>query len=271
MHNVIHAALLGLVQGATEILPISSSAHLILVPRLLGWPESGLAFDAALHLGTLVALLIYFRRDVVTILSDTASSLRHCTLATPGERLPYLIVIGSLPAVLAGFFFEKQIEGAFRSAPLLIALFLIIFALILAIADRYGRKERDLASMTLPAVLIIGIAQALALAPGVSRSGVTITAALFIGFSRPAAARFSFLLSLPIVLGAGGLKSIELLRQGLAPGDLPVLITGILSAAVVGYASIAFLLRFVERHSILPFVWYRLILGTLLLVFLFPF
>ncbi|MGB4598454.1 MAG: undecaprenyl-diphosphatase UppP [Trichlorobacter sp.] len=262
--NFFHAALLGLIQGTTEVLPISSSAHLILVPRLLGWAESGITFDVALHFGTFVALFTYFRRDVVSLVQDGLSGFFQ---DDPGRtlRLPWLLVAGSVPAAVAGKLFEEPIEQIFRDSPLLIALLLVLFGLGLGLADRYGRQHRGVHNVTLNMALIIGSFQALALLPGVSRSGITITAALLVGLARPEAARFSFLLSLPIVFGAALLKGLQLLKTGIEPGMLLPMLVGISVAAISGYASVAFLLRFVQTNTVWPFVWYRLAAGGLLL------
>lgn len=266
--NPLHAALLGALQGLTEVLPISSSAHLILIPEILGWPESGLTFDVALHLGTLLALLCYFWRDTLELVMQCFHSLANRGLRTPANRLPFYIIAASFPAAIAGKTLEHQIEAIFRDNPLLIASFLIGFGLLLAVADTLGTRRLRLDRMTLAAAMFIGSAQALALMPGVSRSGITITAALFLGFQRETAARFSFLLSLPIVAGAAILKVGDLVRSGVPAGDTLPLLIGIGTSALFGYLSVAFLLRFVQRSSLSPFVWYRLLVGGGLLVWL---
>lgn len=262
--HLLQAALLGLIQGVTEVLPISSSAHLILVPRLLGWPESGLTFDVALHFGTFMALFTYFRRDIVQLVRDGLTGLHQ--EAHPGRlRMPWLLAVGTLPAVAAGLLLEEPIEVIFRDNPFLISLLLILFGLALGLADRYGRQHRGVQDVTLRMALIIGSFQALALLPGVSRSGVTITAALLVGLARFEAARFSFLLSLPIVFGAALKEGVSLVRSGIEPGMLTPMLVGIVVAAVSGYLSVAFLLRFVQTRTVWPFVWYRLAIGALVL------
>lgn len=262
--NLLHAALLGLIQGATEVLPISSSAHLILLPRLLGWQPSGLTFDVALHFGTLLALFAYFRRDLAPLVRDGLTGFFQED--RPGMlRLPWLLVAGTLPAVAAALLFEQQIERIFRDTPLLTALLLMLFGLALGLADRYGRHHRGLQQITLQMAVLIGCFQALALMPGVSRSGITITAALLLGLARFEAARFSFLLSLPIVLGAALKEGLHLFKAGVEPGMLAPMLVGVVVAAVSGYASVAFLLRFVQNRTVWPFVWYRLAVGGLLL------
>lgn len=259
--NPFHALLLGALQGLTEVLPISSSAHLLLVPWLLGWPESGLTFDVALHLGTFLAMAVYFRRDIIEMLVAVVDALRTSSLDTPARRLPFLVVASALPAALVGMLFETQLEELFRSRPLLIGLFLILFGVGLGLADLLGRKRRFIAQLTVVDAVVIGLFQSLALIPGVSRSGITITAALMLGFNRVGAARFSFLMSLPIVAGAALFKMLALLERGIPSGEGLPLAIGILTSTITGYISVAFLLRFVQKHSIAPFVWYRLVAG----------
>jgi len=264
-----HAAILGALQGLTEILPISSSAHLILVPWLFRWPESGLTFDVALHLGTLIALILYFWRDIVTMAGDFTATLRDGKFDTPQRRLPWYIIAGSIPAAIAGKTLEGPVEDLFRANPTLIATMLIAFGLLLFAADRFGAKRRGIATISLQAVVIIGLAQCLALVPGVSRSGITITAALLLGFDRGSAARFSFLLSLPIVAGAALLKLGHLAKDGIPAGETLPLLIGVASSALFGYFSVFFLLKYVQRHSIAPFVWYRLVAGAGVLLAIF--
>lgn len=264
----LHAAILGTLQGLTEVLPISSSGHLILVPLILGWPESGLTFDVALHLGTMLALCTYFRRDIAELVLHFFTGLSAKGGRTSSQRLPFYILAGTVPAAIAGKLFEETIDNVFRSNPLLIAGFLIGFALLLAFADTMGAKRWKMERMTLLRALAVGFAQCLALIPGVSRSGVTITAALMLGYNRETAARFSFLLSLPVVAGAAFLKVGGLIRDGIPAGEMQPLLIGIATSAVFGYASVAFLLKFVQRNSLYPFVWYRLLAGTAVIVWL---
>jgi len=264
--NNLHAFVLGALQGLTEVLPISSSAHLLLVPRILGWPESGLTFDVALHLGSMIALAIYFWRDIFDMLYNFFGSISGKGLQTSGSRLPWYIIIGTIPAAIVGKTLEEPIEQLFRQSPLLICTFLMIFGLLLALADTTGAKRWKLDRMDLKAAVLIGLAQCLALIPGVSRSGITITAALLIGYNRETAARFSFLLSLPIVFGAALLKVGQLLKDGIPAGEATPLLIGIASSAVFGYLSVAFLLKMVQRYSLYPFVWYRLAAGALFLL-----
>jgi len=265
--DLLHAALLGIIQGTTEVLPISSSGHLILVPRLLGWPDSGLTFDVALHFGTFLAIFYYFRTDVVTLVQDGLGGLYRPD-GTKQLRLPWMIILASVPAAIVGKTLEEPIEAIFRSSPLLIALMLVLFGLGLGLSDRYGRKLGDVASLTLGSALLIGCFQCLALVPGVSRSGITITAALLAGLARTDAARFSFLLSLPIVFGAALLKAIHLLQHGIEPGMAGPMLVGIAVSAVSGYISVAFLLRFVQSRTLWAFVWYRFVAGGAVLLLL---
>jgi len=266
--NLLHAAILGTLQGFTEVLPISSSAHLILVPWLFHWPESGLTFDVALHLGTLIALTLYFWRDIVEMSRNFFSAISKKRLDTAAKRLPFYILAATIPAAIAGKTLEGPIEEIFRRSPALIATLLILFGLILALADTIGAKRWRMDRITLNFALIIGLAQCLALIPGVSRSGITITAALFLGFNREAAARFSFLLSLPVVAGAAILQLGPLVKDGVPAGEMSAMLIGIATSALFGYLSIFFLLRLVQRNSLSIFVWYRLIAGSGMLAFI---
>jgi undecaprenyl-diphosphatase len=267
--NALHALVLGAIQGFTEILPISSSAHLILFPLLFHWPESGITFDVALHLGTLIALCLYFWRDILGLSVNLTDGVRRGTFASQATRLPLYILAGTVPAAIVGKLYENPIEEIFRKSPVTIAVFLVAFGFILAFADKIGRKRLNMEGVTLGSSLIIGLAQCLALFPGVSRSGITITAALFLGFRRETAARFSFLLSLPIVAGAALLKLGELVRNGIPEGEMKMLLIGVSTSALVGYVSIAFLLKFIQKHSLSPFVWYRFFVGAGILLYIF--
>lgn len=266
--NLFHAAVLGALQGFAEVLPISSSAHLILVPWLFKWPESGLTFDVALHLGTFLALALYFWREIIEMVVSSFDAILSRRLNTAARRLPFLIIAATVPAAIVGKLLEHQVEAVFRANQLLIASFLIGFGLLLSLADMMGRKRMILADIKPASALTIGLMQCLALIPGVSRSGITITAGLMLGFTRESAARFSFLMSLPIVAGAALLKSIQLFKHGIPVGEgLPMLV-GISFSAVTGYISVAFLLRFVQKRSLAPFVWYRVIVGIGLIIYI---
>ncbi|HEY5512161.1 MAG TPA: undecaprenyl-diphosphatase UppP [Geomonas sp.] len=263
-----HAAVLGTVQGLTEVLPISSSAHLILIPRFLNWPESGLTFDVALHIGTFLALALYFWRDIVELIGNFLIACRS-GFNSPAKRLPLYIIAATVPAALVGKTLEAPIEEMFRNSPVIIALFLILFGLLLAFADTTGAKRWRMDKVNLKCAVLIGLAQCLALMPGVSRSGITITAALLLGFHRESAARFSFLISLPIVAGAAILKVGHLIRTGIPAGEGIPLAIGISTSAVFGFLSVALLLKLVQRDSLYPFVWYRLVAGCGALAVLF--
>ncbi len=264
--NLLHAAVLGIIQGFTEVLPISSSAHLILIPWLLKWPASGLTFDVALHLGTFLALSLYFWREIIEMSVSCIDILLTRRLDTAARRLPLLIVLGTIPAAVAGKLLEHKAEEMFRSNPLLIAGFLIGFGILLGLADFLGRKRRILDEIKPGSAILIGLMQCLALIPGVSRSGITITTGLMLGFTRESAARFSFLMSLPIVAGAALLKTVHLVKQGIPTGEgLPMLV-GILFSAVTGYISVVFLLRLIQKNSLSLFVWYRFIAGSAVII-----
>lgn len=258
----VQLLVLALVQGITEFLPISSSAHLILVPVIFGWPDQGLAFDVAVHVGTLVAVCGYFRRDVLDVTAGTLA-LAAGRGMNPDARLGVLVVLGTLPAGLAGLMAGDLIETYFRS-PLIIAATTIGFGVLLWWADT-RRGTRETGAITWRDGLLIGLAQALALIPGTSRSGITMTAGLMLGLSRDAAARFSFLLAIPVILLAGGLKTVELIGQD-APVDWTVLAAGAVLSAASAYACIHLFLAAINRMGFAPFVAYRLVLGVVLIV-----
>jgi undecaprenyl-diphosphatase len=279
--EILQAIVLGIVQGLTEFLPISSSAHLILVPWLFGWEPFGLAFDVALHLGTLAAILIYFRHDLIAIprglIAERSALARRELPVDPMARLGIYIVIASIPAGLAGLLGEDLIDRAFhadpitRSAIVAIAIILMLAGITLEIADRRMMRmtrEPGAEPVSLRQALIIGLAQTLALIPGASRSGTTIAAGLFVGLSRPDAARFSFLLGVPLIAGAGTKQMLELATGGLGDVGLDVFAVGVVTAALTGYAAIAGLLRFLQRRPVTVFVVYRILLGIGLLILL---
>ena len=261
--DTLQTVLLALLQGLTEFLPISSSAHLILLPRLLGWGDQGLAFDVAVHVGTLLAVVLYFRHDVQRLF---AAWLRSCLdrRMSADARLAWLVLLGTVPAAVAGLALHDVIETYLRS-PLVIALATIGFGILLGLADWRGRQARSEVTLTVPDVIWIGLAQALALIPGTSRSGITMTAALALGLTRSAAARFSFLLSIPLIMLAGGYESLKLVQQ-LEPVAWGDILLGTVVAAVSAYLCIHFFMRLIERVGMFPFVIYRLLLGGFLLV-----
>ncbi|OAI41551.1 hypothetical protein AYO38_00530 [bacterium SCGC AG-212-C10] len=265
--DLLRAAILGIVQGLTEFLPVSSSGHLILVPALFNWPDQGLAFDVGLHLGTLCALLVYFWRDWYQMFTvGTVDFVRYrfgFRKHRFDSQMLWLIALGSIPAALVGALFNGWIEAHVRQ-PWLVAISLAVVGTILFVADRYGRRERPLTSLGLVDAVLIGLAQACALLPGVSRSGATMSTALFRGFTRDASARYAFLLGTPAFIGAAVLKSKDLAAESNAQlGDLAV---GFAFSAIVGFLAISFLMRYVRTKSLLPFVIYRYGVAVLTLV-----
>lgn len=260
--ELIQIIVLSIVQGITEFLPISSSAHLILVPVLTEWEDQGLAFDVAVHVGTLAAVVFYFRHDIGRMLVAWLRSLTTREL-TPDARVAWGVLLGTIPVGLVGLFFKDFIEVYLRS-PLVIAATTLVFGLLLLFADRMGERIRSEYDVRGLDILLIGVAQALALIPGTSRSGVTMTAALFLGFTREAAARFSFLLSIPVILLAGSLLTKDLVESA-APVDWMALILGVAFSAISAWICIHYFLQFLNRFGMMPYVIYRLLLGVFLL------
>jgi undecaprenyl-diphosphatase len=258
--TVFQALVLGIVQGLGEFLPISSSAHLVLTPWAFGWPDPGLAFDVALHVGTLAAVLWYFRGEWIKLTQSAFALLRTRRADTEDKQRLLYIVVATIPAAIAGVLLEDYAESAFRS-PTLIAFTLIVMGIVLWAADRYALQNRPLGAMRFRDALLIGLAQIFALVPGVSRSGSTMTAGRGLRFDRQSAATFSFLMSMPITAAAALLKAPTLLRAD----DPTPLIVGIVSAAASGWLAIAVLLRYVSRHSFGVFALYRLVLGVAVL------
>jgi len=253
------ALVLGVVQGLTEFLPVSSSGHLILVPHVFGWPDQGLAFDAAMHLGTLAALLVYFRVELGELLAGTLD-----------RGLAVLLIAASLPALAVGWLANKWVEAHLRS-PLVIAGATAFWALVMWWADRRavggpGRGGDPLARVGWTQGLVVGGAQILALIPGTSRSGITISAGLFAELDRATAARFSFLLGIPVTAAAGAYKVLHLMRGGIPPGEGGPLLAAILAAFVSGWVAVWFLIRYLERRSLAPFVIYRLVLAVVIVL-----
>lgn len=259
--DMIHVVILALIQGITEFLPVSSSAHLILPKEILGWPDQGLVFDVAVHLGTLMAVIVYFRKDVSALIMGWGQSL-ITRKQNDASTLAWAIVVATIPAGIVGLTCNDLIESHLRSIAV-IAATTIIFGLLLGYADRRGGGHTTLVGMTLRLALIIGCAQALALIPGTSRSGITITAALLLGFSRTDSARFSFLMSIPIIVLSGGLKGLELVDSQQV--DWTALSIGVMVSAVSAYVCIHYFLSFINRLGMMPFVVYRLLLGSALL------
>jgi undecaprenyl-diphosphatase len=257
--TTLQAIVLGVVQGLGEFLPISSSGHLVVVPWLLGWPEHGLSFDVALHVGTLAAVLYAFFDDWRRLIgAGLRGVLARRPFADPDSRLLWLLAMASIPGAVAGLLLEDRAESAFRS-PALVAAAMALMGLVLFFADRAARGTADVRGVTVRDALLIGAAQALAIIPGVSRSGATISMALLLGYRREEAARFSFLLATPIVVGAAALKS----RYLFAPGQTTQVLAGMVTAAIFGFASIRFLLAYVRTRDYRPFVYYRLLFAAL--------
>jgi undecaprenyl-diphosphatase len=258
------ALLLGIVQGLTEFLPVSSSAHLILARLFFGWDAGrlGLPFDVACHVGTLAAVVVFFRADLVE-LAKAAPGLARLPLwpaEGPGRRLR-LIILGTIPVVVAGLLLAGSIEDALRT-PWVAAASLAAVAVLLLVVERVGRRTGDEASLSAPAALAVGVAQAAALVPGVSRSGATITAGMFSGLRRDAAARFSFVLGVPAILAAAGHEGLHLLRAGMTLDEAALFLVGMGVSGVVGYLTIKYFLRYLASHSLDVFAWYRLALAV---------
>lgn len=276
----LQSVILGIVQGLTEFIPVSSSAHLVILPWLFNWQSkalSGLAFDVSLHFGTLLAVLAYFAKDWVTYIKAGFRSVRERRIgADPDRRMAWYIVIGCVPGGLAGLLFEGAIERLFHgsaitaSAMVWLGAILAAMGLVLFLSDRLARHARPLSGISLRDAALIGTAQAMAIFPGVSRSGATITAALALGYTREAAARFSFLLAAPLIAGASAKSGLDLWRQWqagtLTADELSLVPIGVLAAAVSGFFCIKFLLAFLQKHSTTPFAWYRWALGALVIV-----
>ena len=262
------AVVLGVVQGLTEFLPISSSAHLRIVGEAFGWKDPGAAFTAITQIGTEAAVLLYFRHDIWRIITAWVGSLAGRRKSDPDARMGWLIIIGSIPIIVLGLLLKDHIETTFRDLRI-IAVALILFSLVLYWADRVGAKKRELGDLTIGHGITFGLAQAMALIPGVSRSGGTITAGLFLGYTRAAAARYSFLLAIPAVLGSGFYEAYGALKGDAkgAPIDWAPTILATVIAFGVGLSVIAWLLRYLNKGSFAPFVVYRVLLGVLVLLF----
>lgn len=266
--TLTEAAALGVVQGVTEFLPISSIAHLRVVPALAGWPDPGAAFSAVIQLGTLAAVLVYFAGEITAMTRGVVRGLRSGRpLGSPESRMAWYIVVGTLPIVVCGLAFKRQITGEWRSL-YVVASSLIVLGALLWVAERTASFRRDLPGVGWAQSQVVGLAQALALVPGASRSGTTITAALFVGLTREAAARFSFLLGIPAIGAAGIFELRELLQHGLGAEEALALAIGSALAFASGYLAIDLLLKYLRRHTTYLFVWYRIGLGVLLLVLL---
>jgi len=277
--NIFQALILGIVQGLTEFIPISSSAHLIIVPWLFGWDDPGLAFDVALHLGTLLALLIFFASDWVRLIRAGIVSIVERKVGDDIDRkLAWLLVIGCIPGGIVGVLAESKIEALFHQpngahstgAMIAMAVIIALLGAALFVVERIAKHVRELKLISLKDAIVIGLAQALAIFPGVSRSGATITAGLAMGLTRESAARFSFLLSAPIIAGAGAKSMLEVVDNlrihPEASSELPFFAIGFVAAAISGYLCIRFLLQFLQKNSTNIFVYYRWLLAVLIII-----
>ncbi len=258
--NAIQALVLGILQGATEFLPISSSAHLVLVPWLLRWDPPGLLFDTMVHWGTLLAVVIFFREDLLPLAAAAARSLLRRSLADPDARLAWGVVIGTVPAAVLGYLLEDQFKALFLNFRA-VSGFLVVTALLLFLSERWGYQRRELRGVSLLDAFWIGLAQALAIAPGISRSGATIAMGLGLGLRREAAARFSFLLSMPAILGAGLLQLAQVATGDATNSDMGPVVIGFLASAITGYLCIRFLLRYLQRGRLYGFAAYCALVG----------
>jgi len=263
--DILHALILGIVQGATEFLPVSSSGHLVIVPWLFEWPTPSLLFDTVLHWGTLLSIIVVFWREFVAIIVATLRSIYQRSLRDPDARLGWFIVIGTIPAVLTGLLLKDHIEALFHSARAT-GVFLLVTAGLLALSERLARRipsPVELGQMKLSQAISIGVAQAIALAPGISRSGATIAAGLAVGLRRDVAARFSFLLGTPAFLGAGLLQMVDAMAvdSTAVASQASVLLVGFVASAVVGFLAIRFMLAYLRRHTLHVFAVYCLVVG----------
>jgi undecaprenyl-diphosphatase len=263
--TVFQALVLGLIQGLSEFLPISSSAHLTLAPWLFHWPDPGLAFDVALHFGTLIAVLWYFRAEWTALAGAALRIVKHRRIETNEERRVVFLILATIPGAIAGLALEKYAESSFRD-PRLIAVALIVMGIVLWAADRYAQRDREIDDMSYGDAIAIGLAQMFAIIPGVSRSGSTISAGRALRLNRESAAVFSFLMSMPIIAAASILKLPHVIKSN---GLSPTLIVGVLASAISGWAAIAILLRFVATRSYGLFAVYRVILGLIVLAIAF--
>jgi undecaprenyl-diphosphatase len=252
--TTLQSIILGLVQGLGEFLPISSSGHLILVPWLFGWLDHGLTFDIGLHFGTLIAVVLYFWKDWLTLIHKGLTD----TKCQEG-RLFWYLVAATIPGAIGGFLLEKSAETIFRT-PVLVAVMLIIMGVFLLWADQKSRKQTKLENISFKTAFLIGVFQVLAIIPGVSRSGITMTTGLFLGLTREAAARYSFLLSAPVIFGAAVIKLPYLIKNPAAVTDQ--FLIGMFVSCITGLAAIGFLLKYIQTKTFLPFVWYRFALGA---------
>jgi len=269
--TIIQAIILGIVQGLTEFLPISSSGHLILVPWLFNWhfllnnPDLNKTFDVALHLGTFVAVLVYFWREVGKLIAAWVRSIGRRSLADPMAKLAWLLLVSTIPAAIVGVVLESFIEDRLGK-PWIIAIAMIVFAGFMYLVDHIAKLDRELDSLTWFDAVLIGCAQALALCPGVSRSGITMMTGMLLRLDRESAARYSFLLSIPVIGGAAAYKALEVAKNGLPSGTAMPFLVGMISAALSGLVAIWFVLAYLKRHNFNLFVLYRIVVGAAVLI-----
>jgi undecaprenyl-diphosphatase len=267
--NLFQALILGLVQGATEYIPVSSSAHLVLAPWFLGWPDASFAFEVLVQWGTLVGVFVFFWHDLVVIVKSVIQGLlQRQPLATFEAKLGWLVVVATIPAVVFGFLFKDYFEATYAS-PAFAGVFLILNALLLTIAERFGSRVRELEDYTWLDAIVVGFWQVAAMFPGISRSGATISGAILKGFNRTAAARFIFLMSIPALLGAGIIALKDLLDAGTLTAELPAITVGFIAAAVSGYLCIRWLLHYLQRHSLYIFAAYCAVVSVISIVLYF--
>lgn len=271
MNQYAEAVVLGAVQGLTEFLPISSSGHLLVIPKIFGWNYFGKSFDVALHMGTFGALFIYFWKDLWKIVTGSNNNIGNsaenklCSKEKAKRFLLRLLIISTIPGVLAGLFFNDFIEERLNSIHLVLEM-MAAFAVLLWVSDLIGKSVKKINSLTFMEAVLLGIAQAIALIPGVSRSGVTITTGRFLGLSREEAAKYSFLMAIPITGGAGFYKGLKLLKHGFGEIEPLTFLIGMVTSLIVGYICIAFFLRYLQKHGMFLFVIYRLLLATVILL-----
>jgi undecaprenyl-diphosphatase len=273
--DAIESIILGIVQGITEFLPVSSSAHIIIVPWFFGWDEPGLPFNVAVHMGTLLAVLLYFRSDILAMAVALPKGVAAGKpLQDPMSRMALVILVGSIPAGIIGIFFGDRIESFFHAGGngtvslVVVAIMLIVVGLVMLLVERRIPQHREFDGISWRDGIVIGFAQAVALIPGTSRSGSTITAGMILGLRKEVAARFSFLLGVPAVAGAGVLEAIDLIDRGLPASERMTFLLGGGASLIVGYISIAFLLKFLQSNSVLVFTLYRCGVGVLMLILL---
>jgi undecaprenyl-diphosphatase len=266
--HILSSILLGVIQGLTEFLPISSSGHLIIFHDILNWqPADNMAFDVFLHWGTLLALVLFFYKDIIRYLKAFLKSLEKWNLKNDlDQRISWLILISMIPAVIAGLFLDGILDWYFRNI-ISVAVFLIVVGLIFLIVEKYSAQSKDLSSLNWKKSLILGLAQALALIPGISRSGATISAGLALNINREQSARFSFLMSIPIIFAAGIKKAWDLRDISLGVSDFTAYILGFIAAVIVGYLVVKFLLNYLKNHSLNIFAYYRIILGIVIIIY----